>query len=41
MEEVIVDFGAGGLWAFYNNSIWTSLNSQSPEALTSGNFDGL
>ena len=37
-DEVIVDFGAAGLWQYWNDSIWSQLHAWSPEGLTIGRF---
>jgi len=39
-DEVILDFGASGIWIWKNNSFWVKLHSASPQTMVSGNIDG-
>ncbi|MBI4699047.1 MAG: DUF1566 domain-containing protein, partial [Nitrospirae bacterium] len=43
-DDVIIDFGASGLWAFmnnlYNNTAWQQLNNLDPDSITTGDMDG-
>jgi len=40
LDEVIIDFGAGGLWIWQNNSSFVKLHSLSPEVMVTGDLDG-
>ena len=39
-DDVIVNFGAYGVWAWMNNSSWTQLHTLASKALVVGDFDG-
>jgi len=39
-DEVIIDFGAAGIWIWKKNNNWLKLHSLSPEVMVSGNIDG-
>ena len=39
-DDVIVNFGAYGVWAWMNNSNWTQLHSLTSKALVAGDLDG-
>ena len=38
MDEEIVDFGAAGLWQYWNDCVWSQLRALNPEGLTTGRF---
>ena len=40
-EDLVVDFGSGGLWAYYNNSATrVKLDRRSPDRILVTNLDG-
>ncbi|OAD20687.1 Na-Ca exchanger/integrin-beta4 domain protein [Candidatus Thiomargarita nelsonii] len=39
-NDLIVDFGAGGISAYLNNNTWTNVHTISAETLVTGNLDG-
>jgi hypothetical protein len=41
ISDLILDFGARGLEVRYNNVNWQRLHSASPEAVTTGDFEGV
>ena len=38
--DVVIDFGAPGLWAWVNNAAWIPLHALSPEGMGGGNLNG-
>ncbi len=38
-DDVIVDFGAGGLWVWLNNTGWVGLTGSNPEGMVVGDLD--
>lgn len=38
-NDVLVDFGSAGLWAFTNNSNWAQLHGLNPESIVTGEFN--
>ena len=39
-QEVVMDFGAQGLWIRYSSGQWVQLNALSPDAIATGDLDG-
>jgi hypothetical protein len=39
-DDVIIDFGASGIWVYYNDITWTKLHKSSPEIIATGDMDG-
>ena len=39
-NDLLVDFGARGLWEFLNNRAWTKIRSASPSLIAVGDLDG-
>jgi len=39
-EDLLVDFGAAGLWVWKNNSTWQFLHSYNPAAVANADLDG-
>ena len=39
-EELIVDFGASGIWARYDDGSWTQLQGLNPELMITGELNG-
>jgi len=37
--DIIIDFGAEGIWAWLNNESWQSLHSLSPDSMVTGHLD--
>ncbi len=37
--DIIIDFGADGIWAWLNNESWQSLHSVSPDSMVTGDLD--
>ena len=40
IDEVIVDFGAAGIWVRLNNSSWSLLHTANPTRMATGDLDG-
>jgi hypothetical protein len=38
-DEVIMDFGASGIWVQYNNSMWKKLHKSGAENIATGDID--
>lgn len=37
--DLVVDFGAAGLWVKYNNGAWMKIHPASPQEIAAGGFD--
>jgi hypothetical protein len=35
-DDVIIDFGASGIWVYYNNTTWTKLHKSGAEIIVTG-----
>jgi hypothetical protein len=40
IDEVILDFGAAGIWVRVNNSSWSQLHTANPTRMVTGDLDG-
>lgn len=39
-DDVIINFGSAGVWAWMNNTNWNKLHSSIPKAMVAGDLDG-